>query len=346
MRVREFLLVFFLIWSLTSCGTVKIEKNLVTLEEGYFQAETRKDAPRSASEDGRYADLIRAYNEINGLQNNKQTRSNDMSVLPGFMLKEPLVRKMVTVAHYSLVEAKEHSVAISKKDVDRFIAMTARRFGAKNTTTRSTTKTDKIIKQYLVTYYSDTEHGFIDREGGVYKRPEIKNSIGNDVITAVVQIVLEGLYDGLLDVPVFKDGDKYLTEKGAEPTVHKLKFAKSEELSDPGSPGIDKYEFKAIRYLSGLAADQSKALSGSAIRAFGDLELGFVIGGHFSIGDNDTLAKIVDTIFEVSSKRIVEAGAYKGFIAIPGMRRIAPDEGENVSPSKQLLHTIKNMESQ
>jgi len=193
--------------------------------------------------------------------------------------------------------------------------MTAKNYGAeKGIGLTDDSAIHKIIKQYLITYYSDSKNGYVDREGAVYKRPEIKTSIGNDIITAVALIALEGVFDGILNVPVYKDASgKFQTAKGVEPTVHKLKFTNAEEIVSKGNDGITELELKAIRYLSGLASDQSKALSGLVVRAFGDLEIGFVIGGHFSFGDNDTLAKLLDTIFEVSSKRIVEAGAYKGF---------------------------------
>jgi len=92
-----------------------------------------------------------------------------------------------------------------------------------------------------------------------------------------------------------------------------LKYVGEETIVAEGQDGINVYELKAIRYLSSLAADQSRLVSGAAYRMFGNLEIGFVIGGDFSFGDNDTLAKVLDTTFVVSSKRIVEAAAYKGF---------------------------------
>lgn len=41
------------------------------------------------------------------------------------------------------------------------------------------------------------------------------------------------------------------------------------------------------------------------------------MGGHFSVGDNETLAKLVDTITEVTSRRLAEAIAYQFFLKFP-----------------------------
>lgn len=157
-------------------------------------------------------------------------------------------------------------------------------------------------------------------------------------------IALEGLFDGILEVSVYTDGDEqYQTAKGLEPTVHKLQFARTEKLVPDGTDGIDGLELKGIRYLSGLASDQSKVLSGLAIRAFGDLEIGFAVGGHFSFGDNDTLAKVLDTIFEVASKRIVEASAYDGFRKLTWADTETLAVGDDQSRAIQLLQDLDSM---
>src|SRR5438094_922107 len=76
-------------------------------------------------------------------------------------------------------------------------------------------------------------------------------------------------------------------------------------------------EARAIQVFSGMAADRSGAISSALVRSFGGAELSVVIGGKFSIGDNETLAKVVDTWVEATSRRLAEAVFYKQFLS-PG----------------------------
>ena len=143
-----------------------------------------------------------------------------------------------------------------------------------------------------------------------------------------------------LDVPVYVEGEgenkTYQTKGGREPSVHRLKRAGEETIVADGQDGIDKYELMAIRYLSSLAADQSRLVSGAVYRMFGGLEIGFLVGGDFSFGDNETLANVLDTTFEVSSKRIVEAAAYSGFKRRTDRGIISLD-----TPADRLIANIK-----
>lgn len=137
-----------------------------------------------------------------------------------------------------------------------------------------------------------------------------------NLLTAVVAIVIEALFDCLLDTPVYVIDGAYQTIKGREPSVCKYLQVGKEDIVNPGVPGIDRKELKLIRSLSGLAGDRSKILSGAVYRLFGGAEISFVIGGNFSFGDNETLAKILDTLFEVAAKRISEEIAYQGFLSV------------------------------
>ncbi len=320
---------------ITGCATVKVKDNLVTLDKNFFTDSPRTKAVFKNTKELHYDHLIAAYNQIHTTNPHGLTTSSS-NILASYMETEPLITKIVDVSYNSLIGGEKSSASISKKDIEGFITMIREKYGAESTKISDSSKTSKIIKQYLTAYYSG-KTGFIDREGTVYKKPKIKNSIGNDVITAVVAISLEAIFDGLLKVPVYMDltGAKFETEKGAEPTAYTFDRSKPRfiKLVAHGADGICEHELKAIRLLSGLAADQSKTLSGMAFRAFGDLEIGFAIAGHFSFGDNDTLAKILDTTFEISSKRIVEAGAYEGFKDLT--------IGDNDLAANQLLEDIQ-----
>jgi hypothetical protein len=123
------------------------------------------------------------------------------------MANNNLVKKLVRSSHDSLLEGKKSSTDISLADIKDFYKMTKLHYGPESVVAESVVdrkrRTHQIIKQYLIQYYSDTKDGFVDRDGAVYKRPEIKTSIGNDIITSVALIVLEGLFDSILnDIPV------------------------------------------------------------------------------------------------------------------------------------------------
>ena len=351
MKPTQILLLCFVASLTVGCASVNVKENLLTLDQGYFSG--KQPGSKAASITSNNAvPLIQAYEQVTSPSSNLSKGTPQITAtieatepLPSYMANEPLIQKIVIAAYEALIKKKDSVIEVSKGDIssmtrmlnENIITNSANPVVAKSDSTK---KINKIIRQYLSTYYSDAKNGFVNREGAVFKRPEIKNSIGNDVITAVIAISMEGLFDGLLSTPVYvDDANKFQTSEGREPSVHRYKFAASEPIVSKGKEGIDELELKAIRYLSGLAGDQSKTLSGAAYRAFGGLEISFVIGGKFSFGDNDTLAKILDTTFEVASKRIVEEGAYRGFKKLTVSYQATSSEGG--SKAELLLKEIE-----
>ena len=128
-----------------------------------------------------------------------------------------------------------------------------------------------------------------------------------------------------------KDYKKPLT--GKEPIVAKFEvnirknndfrkhvinqYIDGKENKDWGShvyKNITKREAQSLKLISEIGGEQSKALSGLAIRALGDVEFGaVVIGGHLSIGDNDTLSKLIETMAGQISRRGVKSAFYELF---------------------------------
>ena len=341
MNIQKALLLCSVAFIASGCASVKLRDHLVTLDQAYFsdQHTKREIASRDAT-----PELVKAYRQITVLKASPaEGRQSSLSEadpdqpLPTYLANDPLIRKLIIAAYENLVEERGSSVEVTKGDLSGMTGMLKTKFvGTPETKAMaksdSTKKIGKLIQQYLTSYYSDKD-GYINREGTVFKRPEIKNSIGNDVITAFIAIILEGLFDGLLENPVYVDkGGGFQTSGGLEPSAHKYKYAKPQTIVERGKEGVDDLELKAIRYLCGLASDQSKALSGAAYRSFGGITLSFVIGGKFSFGDNDTLAKVLDTAFEVASKRIVEEGARRGFekltVPYPGVSRFGDSQAE------------------
>ena len=306
------------VWLLSGCTAISVRDNLVTLDHAYFPPNVTWSSNKK---------LIAAYKQINSPigagEEAKGSEADEVDLtrpLPSYLVKDPLVRNVVVAAYQAIEEGKKATVEVTKADINGLTAALNNAFIVKGATDPiaaldSEKNISKIIRKYLTAYYDpDDQKGFVNREGTVFKRPEIKYSIGNDVITVVVGIFFEGLFDFLLDTPVYIDNVcKFQTLDGNEPSAHRFKFAKSETIVDQGKEGIETRELKAIRYLSGFAGDQSKALSGAAYRAFGGVDIGFVLGGKFSFGDNDTVAKMLDTVFEIVSKRIVEEIARQGF---------------------------------
>lgn len=156
---------------------------------------------------------------------------------------------------------------------------------------------------YLYLYFTD-KTGFVDRQGTKYSAPAFSGSIANPEITAVVGIVLEAVYDNLLDTPVWTDAKtNAVTTSGAMPTAFTLGYATNEVLAS-GTNHISQDKLKVMNYLSQLAGTQSKTVAGMVIRLFGKFNLDLVLGAGFSFGDNQTLAQVIDEIFQSSAQRL------------------------------------------
>lgn len=220
---------FFLFLSfpvyLLGCASLDMSKHLITMDHNYFESSaTPKGMIKLAySEDISFAKLEAAYRQVKGIPT-KSSRimklsAMDQEPLPNFFAKDPLISKVIIATYESLVESKITSIKVTKSDVESINLMIARNFGAgaskkDEVEEDSKKKVLEITKKYLMVYYTDTENGFIDREGTIYKHPEFKGSISNDVITAIIGIVIESLFDGLLETPVYVDkGGKFQTKK-------------------------------------------------------------------------------------------------------------------------------------
>lgn len=188
---------------------------------------------------------------------------------------------------------------------------------------------DGIAYTYFAAYYQGK---FVDRTGGALSRPKLGFKITNETITAAITVGLESLYDyavfgsNKIKNPVVwieKDGKEiFQTAENRKPTLvtvtqHLLGRTPDDPTltipyvveplqTDQQKPGITKRKLEIIRLLSGYASDAAAALSDLIIRTFGGIDIGFVLLGKFSIGDNDTLAKIVQTIVDSKVERATE----------------------------------------
>ena len=184
---------------------------------------------------------------------------------------------------------------------------------------------------------------FVDRSGGRLARPQVSDSgVENDTIVGLTTVTLEAFYDHLFDgLPVYTDRvEKYegefqpidgepglyrevfrkvtrttfLMDEDRIPTAALFRATPRQSVVLDGRRGITADELEAIRFVSNLSGEQSKALSGFILRFFGAVEITFVIGPHFSVGDHETFAKLVETIVEVTARRLTEVAAHRFFL--------------------------------
>ncbi|MEQ9200701.1 MAG: hypothetical protein RLN80_12000, partial [Rhodospirillales bacterium] len=150
-------------------------------------------------------------------------------------------------------------------------------------------------------------------------KPDISQGVDNATLDAVLTIFLEALGDLKFKTPVIKSEKEgkpfyFPGQSKLEPTAAKLMIVDVVDVAtETNVCGVTEKEAEAISWLASLAEDKSSIVSAMAIESLGGLELSFVIGGHFSIGDNKTLASVVKTFIGTSSRYIAEYGSYKLF---------------------------------
>lgn len=191
-----------------------------------------------------------------------------------------------------------------------------------------------LYTAYMIAYFNGS---FVDRNGGVYSKPKASLTITNETISSVVAIFLEALFDySIIDgvggkAPIVYIEDKTSTPSRAKwlikgdkaPTLVEVAIGlKAYDPSNPNIPvmenvfedaskgGMDAKRLCIVRMLGGAAGDAAQPVTGVIVRAFGGANLGFSFGlgalGKVSFGDNETLAKLVDTVVENFSRRSTE----------------------------------------
>jgi hypothetical protein len=78
---------------------------------------------------------------------------------------------------------------------------------------------------------------------------------------------------------------------------------------DDGPDGIGPRKLKLIRLVGGVSGDEGKLVSGLVLRNVGGIEFGQFLFGKWSIGDNETLSKVAETIFGLLARRTNESVA-------------------------------------
>lgn len=168
-----------------------------------------------------------------------------------------------------------------------------------------------LFKIYFAAYYNGK---YIDRNGIKYDAPIITTGIDNNVIATIFKIWIDSYLDSKHRMYVLKDKKgKYLNQTGEKPTIAELIPSLEREVgdSDTAEDTITVNEAKAINLLSGISSERSKLLSGIVVRSFGGFEAGVVVlGGDFSVGNNETIAVLADTLAERLSYRLTYIAAF------------------------------------
>ncbi len=186
-----------------------------------------------------------------------------------------------------------------------------------------------VTYTYFAAYYQGK---FVDRTGGTLSKPKLGLKITNETITAAIVVGLEALGDYAtitakdIKNPVVwveKEGKQvFQNAKNLKPTLVsvtqklsgktiddptvRMDFVVEPLQTDEAKPGITERKLEVIRLVSGYASDAAAASSDLIIRTFGGIHIGFVLLGKVSVGDNDTLAKIGQTIVDTTTERIAE----------------------------------------
>jgi hypothetical protein len=173
-----------------------------------------------------------------------------------------------------------------------------------------------VARTYFNAYFLGR---FIDRTGGKLSRPTIGLKVTNETITGALAVALEAISDFvILACEEIKAPVVFTKESGVEtwqtaeshkPTLvtvtqHLLgqtdqpptyEYLRVVELVKDTPPGISLVKLEQIRAASAYASDLAAAVSDLIVRSIGGVGPSLVLFGKFSIGDNDTLAKVVQT---------------------------------------------------
>jgi hypothetical protein len=212
-----------------------------------------------------------------------------------------------------------------------------------------------LLMTYMMAYFNGN---FVDRNGGTYSKPKLGFTISNETIAGSVSVFLEALFDysiidgkvGAAPIVYIEDGPaptkpKWLTKGNNAPTLAGI--ATGIGAVDPSNSNLpllekvvenvkagrmDAGRLCVVRFLGGAAGDAAQPITGAVVRALGGANIGVSFGlgalGKFSLGDNDTLTKLVDTVVEFLPRRSTELAAMNvlyGVIPDSGALRQALD---------------------
>lgn len=316
------------LWLLVSSGCVTslTTKDIATGERVFAPAVSptrdgrRSTVPETSPDDWR--PLMEVYAQVSAPRGN---RSSGPLAEP--LAESDLIRKLVGAnisAMANVLSENESarstfppssSATFSKSDFESFVRNGLQDIGlnawepSKAGAGRAVNPGDKLLKIYLAAYFQGK---YVDHLGTQLDAPSIaKGHVDNVTLSGLLTVVLDAVYDAMYQLPCYtNDKGEFINAGKKKPTAVVVNPGLEKKVSDAT---ITEDEIGMMEYLAGVAGEQSKALAGMVFRTFQDVHLTVVVGASLSIGDNDTLAKLVDTFFDVSSRRATLALAHTYF---------------------------------
>ena len=189
-----------------------------------------------------------------------------------------------------------------------------------------------VAYKYFVSYYQGK---FVDRIGGTLSKPKIGSTISNETIVGAVTVLLESITDyvaltdgsaGKIKWPIVwqeksvggKKKREYKTAAKKVPSlislIHQIQKKQENEEIDPvpyvaeeirkkGEVGMTDRKIEIISFASGIAGEASGLGADAIVRTIGGAGGAFVLFGKISIGDNDTLSKLIQSSMDTIVQR-------------------------------------------
>jgi hypothetical protein len=174
---------------------------------------------------------------------------------------------------------------------------------------------DQAARQRLLTYFQEYSAGsFVGYYGTKYDQPQVSLSIPDKEINETASVGLEFFFDELFQTPVWygDDGNYYPAGNKNTPTVIKKGFLNSVPIASnpPTGCGMNVTKAKMIMYLAHQFSAAASADTGLTIKSIGGLEVGLGVLGKLSVGDNNTLSGLVQTVVVEAVDRMTAQMAY------------------------------------
>lgn len=196
----------------------------------------------------------------------------------------------------------------------------------------------KDLSAYYQTFYAGN---FVTYFGKKLEAPKLSTTITDDQIDQAATVLLELIFDELLQTPVWSqttttNGKKSTTTyypggTTDAPTV--TTYLQPKPLAASGCDMTLK-KAQALSYVSQRFATAAVAETSIAVKTAGGLSIGFGVLGKLNIGDNDTLTKLIQTVVSEAVLRLSADFAAKILVNI----NQPPD---NTSTSQTHLQVAK-----
>ncbi len=271
-----------------------------------FPKTTTVTLPPKLAEDKVASALVAAIDHVS--EPEPAFRSNQTTFV--YQQKTPFEMEEFTAEDFeNFINAFSNSALTGKMHLDDLSGPTTR-------TSAAEIRSMALFREYYRHYIRGE---FVTRFGKKLGKPDISEGVDNATLSAVLTVFLEALGDLKFKTPIIKGTKEnkpfyFPGQSKLEPTAAKLRVVDVVDVATKTDVcGVTEKEAEAISWLANLAEDKSSIISAMAIESLGGLELSFIIGGHFSIGDNKTLASVVKTFIGTSSRYIAEYGSYRLF---------------------------------